>query len=76
MLLFTFGVPLALCLLAMFGVINLFVLAVEEPRLSKNFGGTYKRYRKSVRRWIPRLTPYREKDSVSSLPADELKGCN
>ena len=67
---------LIIYLLAMFGVINLFVLAVEEPRLSKNFGGTYKRYRKSVRRWIPRLTPYREKDSVSSLPADELKGCN
>jgi protein-S-isoprenylcysteine O-methyltransferase Ste14 len=51
--------------LAMFGGINFHVLALEEPYLSDKFGGTYKRYRKSVRRWIPRLTPYRENDSES-----------
>jgi hypothetical protein len=33
---------------------------------SKRFGQPYQRYRKSVRRWIPRLTPYRENDSESS----------
>ena len=52
------------------------VIFFEEPSLKRRFGETYEQYRKSVRRWIPRLTPYREKDSVSSLPADELKGCN
>lgn len=61
-------------LLVIFGTINLGVLAVEEPHLEKRFGRSYKRYRKSVRRWIPRLTPYRENDSESSLPADVLKG--
>ena len=52
-------------LLAMFGVFNFFVLGREEPRLEKRFGESYRRYRKSVRRWIPRLTPYQENDSVS-----------
>ncbi len=52
--------------LAMFGVINLYVPFVEETRLLKKFGGTYNRYRKSVRRWIPRLTAYRENDLESS----------
>ena len=49
--------------LVAFGVINLSLLTNEEPRLEKRFGETYNRYRKSVRRWIPRLTPYRENDS-------------
>ena len=46
--------------LVIFGLINLIVLAFEEPRLEKRFGESYKQYCKSVRRWIPRLTPYRE----------------
>jgi protein-S-isoprenylcysteine O-methyltransferase Ste14 len=46
--------------LLMFGIINGHVLAFEEPRLSDLFGETYKQYRASVRRWMPRLTPYRE----------------
>ena len=49
--------------LVMFGVFNFFVLGREEPRLEKRFGESYKRYRKSVHRWIPRLTPYREHES-------------
>ena len=52
-------------LLVMFGVFNFFVLGREEPRLETRFGEPYKRYRKSVRRWIPRLAPYREYDSES-----------
>ena len=36
------------------------VIFFEEPSLKKRFGETYEQYRKSVRRWIPRLTPYRE----------------
>ena len=47
------------------GVINLTVLFIEESLLEKKFGESYKQYRKSVRRWIPRLTPYRENDSAS-----------
>ena len=36
------------------------VIFFEEPSLKKKFGVTYEQYRKSVRRWIPRLSPYRE----------------
>jgi protein-S-isoprenylcysteine O-methyltransferase Ste14 len=51
--------------LVMFGIINIMVLAFEEPHLEKRFGDSYKRYRKLVHRWIPRLTPYQENDNVS-----------
>ena len=37
----------------------LFVLAYEEPTLRKTFGVEYERYRASVPRWIPRLSPWR-----------------
>ncbi|UCE53614.1 MAG: isoprenylcysteine carboxylmethyltransferase family protein [Desulfobacterales bacterium] len=37
----------------------------EERSLKKRFGETYEQYRKSVHRWIPRLTPYRKNDSES-----------
>jgi protein-S-isoprenylcysteine O-methyltransferase Ste14 len=30
----------------------------EEPRLRERFGEPYDRYRRSVPRWLPRLTPY------------------
>ena len=43
------------------------VIFFEEPSLKRRFGETYEQYRKSVRRWIPRLTPYRKNGS----PADE-----
>lgn len=39
--------------------VHLFVLAYEEPTLSDSYGAQYDRYRKNVRRWIPRLTPWR-----------------
>ena len=41
------------------------VILFEERYLKKRFGETYEQYRKSVRRWIPRLTPYRESGSES-----------
>ncbi len=37
----------------------LFVLAYEEPVLSEQFGDEYARYRAHVRRWWPRITPWR-----------------
>ena len=52
-------------LLVIFGVFNFFVVGREEARLEKRFGESYKQYCKSVGRWIPRLTPYRENDSES-----------
>lgn len=40
----------------LFGVIaHLFVLVYEEPALEERFGETYRNYKLSVRRWLPRL---------------------
>ncbi len=44
--------------LVMFGFFNFHVL-MEESILAEKFGASYEAYRKSVPRWIPRLTPYR-----------------
>jgi len=38
----------------------LFVVAYEEPALGEQFADEYKRYRENVRRWLPRITPWRE----------------
>jgi len=56
---------LLIYLLIMFGIINIRLMVFEEPGLRKRFGDSYIQYCKSVGRWIPRLTPYREKDSGS-----------
>jgi protein-S-isoprenylcysteine O-methyltransferase Ste14 len=40
--------------------VHLFVLGYEEPTLSQSYGAQYDRYRANVRRWIPRLTPWRD----------------
>lgn len=45
-----------------FGALNIFLCFFEEPYLSDKFGDNYDRYKKSVRRWIPRLIPYRDQD--------------
>jgi len=37
----------------------LFVLAYEEPALDRQFADEYKRYRANVRRWVPRIKPWR-----------------
>lgn len=37
----------------------LFVVAYEEPVLDAQFADEYKRYRANVRRWLPRITPWR-----------------
>jgi protein-S-isoprenylcysteine O-methyltransferase Ste14 len=36
-----------------FAVVNLFVIAYEEPALRRQFGASYERYTKTVGRWIP-----------------------
>ncbi len=45
--------------MVVFVVINTFYFALsEEPQLEQRFGEDYANYRRNVRRWIPRLTPY------------------
>ena len=38
---------------------HLFVLLYEEPTLRRQFGSEYEEYRRHVRRWLPRLRPWR-----------------
>jgi protein-S-isoprenylcysteine O-methyltransferase Ste14 len=40
--------------------VHAFVLGYEEPTLSQSYGAQYDRYRANVRRWIPRLKPWRD----------------
>jgi protein-S-isoprenylcysteine O-methyltransferase Ste14 len=39
---------------------HIFVLLYEEPTLRRTFGEEYEMYCANVRRWLPRLTPWRE----------------
>jgi protein-S-isoprenylcysteine O-methyltransferase Ste14 len=41
--------------IAWFIVVNLFVIAYEEPALRRQFGSSYESYTRSVGRWIPRF---------------------
>ena len=38
----------------------------EEPHLEKRFGQAYQNYKRHVPRWIPRLTPYVDRDDDQS----------
>ncbi len=38
---------------------HLFVVAYEEPAMRRQFPADYEAYSRSVRRWLPRLRPYR-----------------
>jgi protein-S-isoprenylcysteine O-methyltransferase Ste14 len=40
-----------------FAVVNLFVMAYEEPTLRRQFGPSYERYSRTVPRWIPAFRP-------------------
>jgi protein-S-isoprenylcysteine O-methyltransferase Ste14 len=45
--------------LAVAGAFHAFVLLYEEPTLRARYGAEYDAYRANVRRWIPRLRPWR-----------------
>lgn len=40
-----------------FAAVNLFVIGYEEPTLRRQFGESYERYTREVRRWLPRNHP-------------------
>src|SRR5262249_7299944 len=42
----------------LFLVFHLVVVYLEEPGLEKRFGDSYREYRRNVRRWLPRITPW------------------
>lgn len=45
---------------------QIYFMILEEPQLERRFGESYRVYKSSVPRWIPRFTPYRD----SSPPKD------
>jgi protein-S-isoprenylcysteine O-methyltransferase Ste14 len=58
-------------LLAILAVaVNIFIVAYEEPALRRLFGSEYEAYFRSVRRWIPRLTPFDNAKPAAVLSAD------
>jgi protein-S-isoprenylcysteine O-methyltransferase Ste14 len=42
---------------------HLFVVLYEEPTLTRSFGANYESYRRSVPRWVPKLTRRQEEPS-------------
>lgn len=49
---------LAIYTLAVFVIVNLFVMFYEEPTLRRRYGQAYDRFRANVPRWLPRTTPW------------------
>ena len=49
------SLPILIEAVIFFIVTNLFIRWYEEPALQEQFGESYEEYKKSVRRWIPRL---------------------
>jgi protein-S-isoprenylcysteine O-methyltransferase Ste14 len=45
-----------------FAAVFLFVKTYEEPTLTKVYGEEYLEYRRHVRGWVPRVTPWRADD--------------
>jgi len=39
-------------------LMDIFVRFYEEPKLLRTFGNEYRRYRRNVGRWLPRITPW------------------
>ena len=50
---------------AAFFVLNLiYIPLIEEPQLEQRFGEPYREYRRHVRRFVPRLRPWRQEAST------------
>ena len=54
-----FNVMLAYAVVLVALGVHLFVLLYEEPILRKTFDGDYEEYCRNVRRWLPRITPWK-----------------
>jgi protein-S-isoprenylcysteine O-methyltransferase Ste14 len=62
-----FALGLAAALLLVF---HLVVVYLEEPGLEKRFGDSYREYRRNVRRYVPRITPWQPSSAEPAAAAD------
>ncbi len=44
----------------LFLIVNVFIAGFEEPYLERQFGSSYTEYKANVRRWIPRVSAWRQ----------------
>jgi protein-S-isoprenylcysteine O-methyltransferase Ste14 len=51
--LYKLSVTTVIFAVVMAGLMHLFVMLVEEPKLERRFGGSYRSYKNRVNRWIP-----------------------
>ena len=52
---------------------HLFVVAYEEPTLRCTFGSEYEAYRANVRRWVPRVVPWRAPEFWLATARKEMR---
>lgn len=57
--------PILIWMIVFVAVNTAYFALSEEPQLAKRFGQPYTDYKRSVPRWIPRLTPYRDGEAQS-----------
>ena len=50
---------------------HVFVVGYEEPTLEQTFGREYEAYRANVRRWVPRVVPWRAPESGWRQPTKQ-----
>lgn len=61
---------LAAYAVVLFLVLHLRVVTYEEPRLTGLFGAEFAAYRRSVPRWIPRVSPSRASPTIAQDSSD------
>jgi protein-S-isoprenylcysteine O-methyltransferase Ste14 len=65
------GYKMLALVLILWIVVTLFIIFYEEPTLQSLFRDDYAEYRRNVRRWIPRLTPF-DKSRSAAVPSPHL----
>ena len=62
---------LLILLVILWLAVSAFIVVYEEPTLARLFGDDYVEYRRNVRRWLPRLTPF-DKSQPPAVPSPHL----
>ncbi len=55
------SLPVLFWCVTLWVMVTIYIILLEEPGLRKRFGNDYLEYEKNVRRWIPRLAPWKQR---------------